>query len=1093
MTAAEREGVAHGGPRHLRDLRDLPGGADGVRAVTGLSADGTLLVTVDGQRLSCTDDLGHGVWSADRETGAPSSGRETGAPSGGRETGAPSGGREAAAPSGPPARIVWGLDGGEFLVLGDGRLDIHDADTGALRTPPEGLATARGARAAAVSPDGLWVAFPRSGGGVTVHHRGSGEDRLLRTADPVADLAWDPLGRRLCLATHSSLQLWNVRAQRLDFSPAGGRPGITAVAWSPDRSLLACADADGVHLLTRDSGTVTATSPLVAGEVLALAFSRTGQFLVCAERGAPVTVYDRALEPVARIPADVHEPHDVSMSAYGRVLVRVPRARDTDEAGQALALWELPDATAPAPRRRSAAGLRRWTAAMCRSIGRSVPAPRTRALAASPPRLLHDAGPALAAPAFAWTGDDDRHVAELRPGLIGLRTPGEEGAVWASAVPTGRDGAHDLAVAPGTDGPVVVATRSGGTALTVLDRSTGALLASVPGGQAPVWSPLGTRELLVPEPVDVPTHLYLYDLRQPEPRPRSRPVAHGTGRPDWSPNGALVAAGTQGGVLLWRMPGFRRTGPRLSLASDTFVARVAWSPDGGLLAATPVAGQGPTVVWDTATWQVHRELGRPGGRGWAPALAWSPDSTMLAAPGPGQDTRAVEVWDVVRGERVLVLEPTGVPVGHVWSVSWSPTGDRIATTYGGGTTLLWDLRTGATPASPDAPLPLPLAALTELAGAAAAAEAAVPLSTLVSVTRLLRTAPPPGAELAHQGRVAAELRSLAWPLAAHPALAAVVASCFPADPRFAPPPGVPTAELRAAVERGLRGGTEEPFPAALSPEVFAASLERVRAEVLPALRMLGPDAIRQDPGIVRRFLRGRYDGGARTRRRPPLTTLRLPNAIGDDLTGPTAAGAPAELVRHGPPDRLVPSQLALPEDVREALRVDDALLYRTRLATAPVAVRNAVLVLDTGAAAHGRVGSCLRVCAHLLAEALLRAGRALELVRLDGRSGPLPLMRQADLVRLWEPHPPAPPDPARATALASAAAGRLVHPTAGMPRVLLLTHPYQPRLELPESLTLRAHYPGHPVLATEPHSWTIDPDVAPERLRAVLAGVLSHL
>ncbi|MGW0818182.1 hypothetical protein ACWD00_34085 [Streptomyces viridiviolaceus] len=121
------------------------------------------------------------------------------------------------------------------------------------------------------------------------------------------------------------------------------------------------------------------------------------------------------------------------------------------------------------------------------------------------------------------------------------------------------------------------------------------------------------------------------------------------------------------------------------------------------------------------------------------------------------------------------------------------------------------------------------------------------------------------------------------------------------------------------------------------------------------------------------------------------------------------------------------------------------------------------------------MGSGLRLCAHLTAAALLEAGRAVALARLDGRAAPARLTSPADLRPLWTPVPSEPADPSRAAGLARDAARALAAVESGEPRALLLTHVHEPRLPLPGSLTLRVHYPHHPVPPDGPDTWVLPP------------------
>ena len=72
------------------------------------------------------------------------------------------------------------------------------------------------------------------------------------------------------------------------------------------------------------------------------------------------------------------------------------------------------------------------------------------------------------------------------------------------------------------------------------------------------------------------------------------------------------------------------------------------------------------------------------------ALRFSPDGTRLASGGRVPDKRVV-IWDVQRGGEHLALYG---PVSTVFDVAFSPDGEMIASTGGGGLVHVWDARTG---------------------------------------------------------------------------------------------------------------------------------------------------------------------------------------------------------------------------------------------------------------------------------------------------------------------------------------------------------------------------------------------------------------
>jgi WD40 repeat protein len=131
------------------------------------------------------------------------------------------------------------------------------------------------------------------------------------------------------------------------------------------------------------------------------------------------------------------------------------------------------------------------------------------------------------------------------------------------------------------------------------------------------------------------------------------------------------------------------------------VLDASWSPDGNYLATS---GQDGSVrIWDAATGQeiltiaAHPafllEVGATDDTGTGHAgtqeVAWSPDGKKLVTAG-GKD-RTAKVWDAVTGEQIHTFSEH---TDWVWSVDWSPDGDRIVTSSRDGTIKVWDAHSG---------------------------------------------------------------------------------------------------------------------------------------------------------------------------------------------------------------------------------------------------------------------------------------------------------------------------------------------------------------------------------------------------------------
>jgi ATP-dependent Clp protease ATP-binding subunit ClpC len=98
---------------------------------------------------------------------------------------------------------------------------------------------------------------------------------------------------------------------------------------------------------------------------------------------------------------------------------------------------------------------------------------------------------------------------------------------------------------------------------------------------------------------------------------------------------------------------------------------------------------------------------------------------------------------------------------------------------------------------------------------------------------------------------------------------------------------------------------------------------------------------------------------------------------------------------------LLPSQLAMPDEVLTSRHLRGELLYRARTGEEAPRLRPAVLVLDISPASFGPVEATTRLAAHVLASSLLQAGLPVVLVTAGGRSEVYPLERMPDLVEVW--------------------------------------------------------------------------------------------
>ncbi|MFF5257968.1 AAA family ATPase [Actinomadura viridis] len=157
----------------------------------------------------------------------------------------------------------------------------------------------------------------------------------------------------------------------------------------------------------------------------------------------------------------------------------------------------------------------------------------------------------------------------------------------------------------------------------------------------------------------------------------------------FSPDGTrLLVSGENSRIRLWDVATRSPVGPPLD-QQPVYGEKVAFSPDGRLVAATDLDDS--VRLWDPVP---LRQLGRP-----IPArsdIRFSPDGTMLAAPGPairpGSKTadRAVRIWDAATQQAIgRPLYPHDVPDAVFTEVGFAPAGKRLATS-GDHAVRLWE-------------------------------------------------------------------------------------------------------------------------------------------------------------------------------------------------------------------------------------------------------------------------------------------------------------------------------------------------------------------------------------------------------------------
>lgn len=184
-----------------------------------------------------------------------------------------------------------------------------------------------------------------------------------------------------------------------------------------------------------------------------------------------------------------------------------------------------------------------------------------------------------------------------------------------------------------------------------------------------------------------------------------------------SPNGRLLAAAMEDGVLLWEVTGGRLV-QRLALSQQElllslFYSGVTWSPDGTLLATTRFVSENQAALFVLRASDLKQQARYPLSD-ISQTVAWSPDGRMLALvsllPGP------VEVWDISHGRKIWTYQPprfsettdlegeisTDTFSMQATDIAWAPDSRRLAISLSAGApsdgfrdqqapVLIWDI------------------------------------------------------------------------------------------------------------------------------------------------------------------------------------------------------------------------------------------------------------------------------------------------------------------------------------------------------------------------------------------------------------------
>lgn len=147
----------------------------------------------------------------------------------------------------------------------------------------------------------------------------------------------------------------------------------------------------------------------------------------------------------------------------------------------------------------------------------------------------------------------------------------------------------------------------------------------------------------------------------------------------------LVSTSVDGAARIWDVALKREL---FSIPTQGEPTSLAFSPDGTKIAAG-VKGSGATYIWDIYTGILVKELPVEGTESWVTNISYSPTGEILATSNTDESVR---IWDATSGELIRIIEGHD---GTVNDVEFSPDGERIASAASDSQVKIWQVETGS--------------------------------------------------------------------------------------------------------------------------------------------------------------------------------------------------------------------------------------------------------------------------------------------------------------------------------------------------------------------------------------------------------------
>ncbi len=171
----------------------------------------------------------------------------------------------------------------------------------------------------------------------------------------------------------------------------------------------------------------------------------------------------------------------------------------------------------------------------------------------------------------------------------------------------------------------------------------------------------------------------------------------------YSPDGTRIATANQDGTI--RL--YDAASGAEQLVISAYAGRIAFSPDGRLIASSGGQGRLTMAVWTVAVWDAftgRERLAFHDFNTYVGGVKFSPDGTLLAAAGDtslylnnsplmDEDRNVVFVWDIPSGEQRLTLLG---PTEQIHTLAFQPDGTQLIAGGLDGSIYQWDITPSAT-------------------------------------------------------------------------------------------------------------------------------------------------------------------------------------------------------------------------------------------------------------------------------------------------------------------------------------------------------------------------------------------------------------